>query len=149
MDHGKVLQIGPPTEIYDRPATKFVADFIGETDLLEAVVEGPAEGGMRFRLPGGGSLTAAESPSMTPGSKATLAFRPERVDVLPPGRGGIPADVTATVYTGTDTMAHLTLAGGVPVRIRLQNREGAAHLLRPGEKIEISVAPAAVRVLAA
>ena len=147
MDQGRVLQVGRPADIYDRPASRFVADFIGETDLLEGIAEGPVNGGMRFRLAGGGELVAAEADGLAPGDRATLAFRPERVDLLPPGEGGIQAEVTAAVYTGTDTIAHLTLAGGTPIRARLQNRSGAAHLPGPGDRVAVRVAPPAVRVL--
>jgi spermidine/putrescine transport system ATP-binding protein len=147
MDQGRVLQVGPPAEIYDRPASRFVADFIGETDLLEAIVAGLDPKGMRFHLAGGGELVAAEAPGLEPGARATLAFRPERVELLPPGEGGIPATVTAAIYSGSDTIAHLELDGGAGLRARLQNRRGAAALPQPGERVAVRVAPAALRVL--
>jgi spermidine/putrescine transport system ATP-binding protein len=149
MDAGRVLQVGTPADIYDRPASRFVAGFIGETDLLEAVAEAPVEGGgMRFRLPCGGEIVAAEANGAVPGARATLAFRPERVDLVPAEAGGIPAAVTEAVYTGTDTMAHLVLGGGAAIRARLQNRQGFAHLPAPGDRVAVRVPAAAVRVLA-
>ena len=90
---------------------------------------------------------AAEADGLAPGERATLAFRPERVDLVPPGEGALPAEVTAAVYTGTDTIAHLRLADGTAIRARLQNRGGAAGLPRPGERVGVRVAPAALRVL--
>lgn len=147
MDAGRVLQVGTPADIYDRPASRFVAGFIGETDLLDAVAEAPVESGMRFRLPGGGEIVAADPNGVAPGARATLAFRPERVDLVPPGDGGIPAAVTETVYSGTDTVAHLALDGGAAIRARLQNRRGAGHLPAPGDRVAVRVPAAAVRVL--
>ena len=152
MDHGKVLQVGGPADIYDRPASRFVASFIGETDLVPARAVAATPEGMRFRLDGGadaGELVAAEADGLAPGDAATLAFRPERVELLPAGAGGLAAEVAAAVYTGTDTVAHLTLAGGVPIRARLQNRHGAATRLTPGERVVVAVAPRAVRALTA
>jgi hypothetical protein len=57
--------------------------------------------------------------------------------------------VTGAVYTGTDTVAHLALEGGAAIRARLQNRDGAARLPSPGDRVAVRVPAAAVRVLAA
>jgi spermidine/putrescine transport system ATP-binding protein len=149
MDQGAVLQIGAPAEIYDHPASRFVAGFIGETDLVEGVAAGATAGGVRFRLAGGGGELVAACPDgeVTPGERVTLAFRPERVELTAPEGEGLAAEITAAVYTGTDTVAHLRLADGTPVRARLQNRHGASDLVRVGDRVGVKVAPAAVQIL--
>src|SRR5262249_4356862 len=72
MRGGRILQIGTPEEIYERPNSRFVADFIGETNLIEATRIGPR----CYRLASGAEIeTACDGP---PGERATLVIRPER-----------------------------------------------------------------------
>jgi spermidine/putrescine transport system ATP-binding protein len=140
MRSGKILQIGSPTEIYERPAARFVADFIGETNLLAAERIAPA----RFRLASGLELDAAESGP--PGDNVTLAIRPERASLAAPG-SGLPGTIEQIVYVGTDTTYHVALPGGFSVRVREQNREGATPRVRSGEAVGLVLPPAAIRVL--
>ena len=149
MDHGKVLQVGAPAEIYDRPRTRFVADFIGETNLIEAECQAGGEGSpARFRLPGGQDLALPEADGALPGARVTLAIRPERVELAAPGaEGTLAATVEAVVYLGTDTIYHARLADGTPAQARVQNRGGPAPALAPGELLALRLVPEAVRVL--
>ncbi len=88
MDKGKLLQVGPPEEIYERPANRFVADFIGQTNLLEATVEDEdtviLTNGKKLRAP---------SPH-APGTSVAVSLRPEAIHI------GEPAS-TPTEYTDT------------------------------------------------
>ena len=141
MRAGKVLQVGTPADIYDRPASLFVADFIGETNLLPAA----RIGARRFRLDNGVELDAAEEGT---GDKVTLAIRPERAMLVAAGGEAIPGAIDQVVYVGADTTYHLRLAGGLRFRLRDQNREGSARRLTPGDAVAVLIEPAAVRVLA-
>ncbi|HWI60604.1 MAG TPA: ABC transporter ATP-binding protein [Symbiobacteriaceae bacterium] len=100
MNGGRIEQIGPAAEIYDRPRTRFVAEFIGETNLLPArVLERTAGGALveaaGVRLP----LRQSEVP---PGDKVLLSVRPERVRVATgPGQYGVEARVTDRIYVGS------------------------------------------------
>jgi len=140
MRGGRILQIGSPTEIYERPAARFVADFIGETNLLEAQRLAPT----RFRLSSGLELDTAESGP--PGDSVTLAIRPERASLSAPG-AGLPGVIEQIVYVGTDTTYHVALPGGLGVRVREQNREGATPRVRTGDAVGLVLPPAAIRVL--
>jgi spermidine/putrescine transport system ATP-binding protein len=141
MRAGKVLQVGTPANIYDRPASLFVADFIGETNLLEATRIGVG----RFRLGNGVELEAAED---RVGDKSTLAIRPERAALVAPGGGGIQGTIEQVVYVGADTTYHLRLAGGLRFRLRDQNRAGSTGRLASGDAVAVVIPAAAVRALA-
>ncbi|MES2819079.1 MAG: ABC transporter ATP-binding protein [Pseudomonadota bacterium] len=136
MSKGQVLQIGTPSEIYEAPANRAVADFIGETNFLEAVATGS-----QLRLADGQML---EAPSSRAGS-VTLAIRPERVSLAETGE--LDAEVENVVYIGTDTLYLLKVAGQSGFRVRQQNHEGAREPQRVGARVRIRVPAHAIRVL--
>jgi ABC-type Fe3+/spermidine/putrescine transport system ATPase subunit len=90
MAAGRIVQVGTPTELYERPATRFVAHFIGESNLEPGVVRGPAGPG-RWRVAAGPlELVATADRAWAPGDTVTVAVRPERVR-LRAGAPGAPA----------------------------------------------------------
>ncbi|WP_322096508.1 ABC transporter ATP-binding protein [Pelagibius marinus] len=149
MDSGKILQIGSPTEIYEHPQRRFVADFIGETNFLEGRIT-EANGAAVAQLACGHNLTlnGPGQKGSGGGQRVTLAVRPERAEIVPPQGEGLPATVGAVVYMGTDTTYHLTLADGTPFTVRSQNHEGARLDLASGAAVKIRIAPAAIQRLA-
>lgn len=88
MEAGKIAQIGTPQDLYDRPATPFVADFIGDANLIDGVVQGGTfrAGDLEFDLAG-------------PDGPATVSIRPERISLLAAG----PARVESATYLGSRT----------------------------------------------
>ncbi len=143
MQGGRILQIGGPRAIYDHPANRFVADFIGETNFLAGEVEAIADGLATIRL-ACGALTVRAA-GLDRGRKITLAIRPEQVRI---GNGeGLPAVVTGNVYFGTDTHCHLELADGTGIVARLQNAADDTASLDEGTALRVSFAPGAVQVL--
>jgi spermidine/putrescine transport system ATP-binding protein len=141
MRGGRILQIGTPAEVYEYPTARFVADFIGEANLLSAQRVAPT----RFRLASGAEVETIETgPS---GDSLTLVIRPERVLLMPAGSGGLAASVEQVVYVGNDTTYHLSLAEGLRLRAREQNRDGARPRVRPGDPVAAVLPPAAIRVL--
>jgi spermidine/putrescine transport system ATP-binding protein len=141
MRDGRILQIGTPEEIYERPAARFVADFIGDTNLLAATRVGPA----RFRLSSGSDLDVAEDGP--PDTVVTLAIRPERAALAATSLGTLTGMVEQVVYLGTDTTYHVKLPGDIRFRVREQNRQGSVPHARTGDMVGIAVPSAAVRVL--
>ena len=137
MSQGRILQVGSPTEIYDAPVNRTVADFIGETNFLPADA---FASGVRLA---DGQLLSAVSP--TPGP-VTLAIRPERISLQ--DNGDLQGEVEEVVYIGTDTLYLLKVAGQSGFRVRQQNRLGAAQPLKRGDAVRIDVPSAAIRVLA-
>ncbi len=138
MSAGKLLQVGPPREIYDRPANRFVADFIGETNFLIGTVDNGA-----VRLPSGDVLAA---PVNGHAGQVTIALRPEHVDIVPADTAGaMRATITGTIYFGTDTHYHLALADGSQVVARMQSH--TAEGLTKGATVGLRITPNAVQVL--
>jgi spermidine/putrescine transport system ATP-binding protein len=125
MHEGRVLQVGSPTEIYERPASRFVADFIGETNFLPGVVRGEDEGLVTVVVNDRLAVCVETDETFETGSQVVAAVRPEKVRLLPqPARGShnaFPCRVEQVVYVGTDTRFRVRLAGDVELMVREQN----------------------------
>jgi spermidine/putrescine transport system ATP-binding protein len=151
MHEGKILQIGSPTEIYERPTRRFVADFIGETNFIEADVIGTGLDG-RVRLDGGGELQVTLDAATRPGTRVTLAIRPERTGLSEAHGEGLSARVRNVVYFGTDTIYHVALDGSTDgaslLQVRQQNREGARRHFESGDAVTVLLPTDALQVLA-
>ena len=137
MSKGRILQVGTPNEIYERPLNRTVADFIGETNFLEA---DPFAGGAR--LADGQVLSLAGMPES---GRITLAIRPERVSLT--DSGNLAGEVEEVVYIGTDTLYLLKVAGQSGFRVHQQNRAGSGQPLPRGAQVRLDVPAAAIRVL--
>jgi spermidine/putrescine transport system ATP-binding protein len=141
MNGGKILQIGTPEDIYERPTARFVADFIGDTNLIAAQRVAPK----RFRIVTGAELETSETGPE--GDEVTLAIRPERMLLGPPGVGPLDGRVEQIVYEGINTTYHVALAQGLRLRICEQNRENARPRFLKGDAVGVALPPNALRVL--
>jgi spermidine/putrescine transport system ATP-binding protein len=109
MSQGKVLQIGTPTEIYERPTCKFVADFIGETNFIDGTVIENGDAYATIETPDGIRLRGITPRPVRMGEQATLSIRPEKVRIVPPEDARAPNTYTMPVrvelvsYIGSDT----------------------------------------------
>jgi spermidine/putrescine transport system ATP-binding protein len=148
MSAGAVQQIGTPREIYEAPVNRFVADFIGETNLLPVRVAALSDGMARCVLPGGREITcpAAETGTGTEGEHH-LSIRPERLSLSDPERAPLAGTVERLIYLGTDLQAHARLDTGEPVHVRLQNALRTA-VPEPGQRIGLEIEEGAARLLA-
>jgi iron(III) transport system ATP-binding protein len=111
MDHGKLVQDGTPHEIYERPATPFVASFIGSMNFIRDIVKDSYE---TYRS-GGLRLQVEKSDDVPVGSKATIAIRPEEIMIGHEEHGGtnlIPGRVRRVEYRGSQYRVHLLLPLG-------------------------------------
>ncbi len=147
MSGGRILQIGGPEEIYDRPANRFVADFIGETNFLEGEVRSAAAGRAKVEIAGGTTFDVAIPDGFQPGGNATLAVRPEQVSVAAPGGDALPAEVVHTVFFGTDTHCHLKLDGGQAMVARVPHASGGDRGLKAGDRVGVRFDEGALRML--
>ncbi len=149
MSEGKVLQVGRPDEVYERPTTRFVADFIGETNFVGGVLAQKGSGGVgEIRLPSGRLLGGVlRDPELVAGTEAALALRPEKLDVHPAGAqvatapGAVVVDgVIAEVhYLGTDARYLVEVEPGVQLTARIQNQHhGYAGMLPVGTGVRVS-----------
>ncbi len=147
MSAGEVQQIGAPEDVYEHPANRFVADFIGDTNLLEATIEATSSDTATCRI--GGAVIIAEAPGARVGQTGWLSIRPERIALSPaPVEGAIPARISQTVYLGTDTQAIADIGGGVTLRARAQNALSADRLAE-GADVHLTIASGAARFLEA
>ncbi|NGM46002.1 ABC transporter ATP-binding protein [Rhodobacter sp. SGA-6-6] len=142
MSAGRLQQVGTARDIYETPLNRFVADFIGETNLLPVDVEAISQDASRVRLPGGGALTVPGT--ATPG-RHTLSIRPERL--VPDPAGPLKARLERVVYLGTDLHLMTRLQDGSGLVVRMQNSARSA-LPAAGEVLSIAIEEGAARLLA-
>ncbi|MBU9765086.1 ABC transporter ATP-binding protein [Mycobacterium sp. TNTM28] len=153
MNNGNVEQIGSPTEIYDRPATVFVASFIGQANLWPGRQTGRANRDFVEIEALGATLKAKPGDTtIEPGGQATLMVRPERVRISMDAPAGNVATVPATVedLTFQGPVLRLSLAAADDSSIIAHvGPEQDLPLLRPGDQVHVSWSPEASRVLPA
>ncbi|MBR8744329.1 ABC transporter ATP-binding protein [Nocardiopsis sp. MG754419] len=147
MNNGLVEQLGTPAEIYERPATRFVADFIGTSNLLTGTVAGSDTAG-RHRIDlesGATALSTALPPGVATGSTVHLTVRPEKVRMgtEPPTAADAPdgpacslrGTVTETVYMGASTHYQVALDGGVEISVFRQNSSDSTLVAERGAPV--------------
>jgi len=144
MSSGRVQQVGPPREIYEAPVNRFVADFIGETNLLEVEVEAVEGGVARVVLPGGHRIACPAATGSA--GRHHLSIRPERLTIGTVG-SEIEATVERVVYLGTDLQIITRLDGGTAFDVRLQNSARVAAPA-PGTRVGLHLEEGAARLLA-
>lgn len=145
MSSGEVQQVGSARDIYETPTNRFVADFIGETNLLEAEILHTDEELALCVMSGGGRVMAElpralkDSPE---GSRGYLSIRPEKLSIV---RAPIASQnllsgiVQRQIYLGTDTQLVVRLADGQDVIMRSQNTEVHGTMPSQGETVYLSV----------
>ena len=154
MSDGRVEQIGTPAEIYDNPASVFVAGFIGQANLWPATVTEHTAGTARVSALGGASLCGSCGDStLTVGSEVTLMVRPERIAISlaqPTSQTGSDQSVSATVsdlaFQGPIVRLALEAADGSPI-IANVDPDADLPLLRPGDSVWASWTLSAACVL--
>jgi putative spermidine/putrescine transport system ATP-binding protein len=119
LEAGRIVQLGAPMELYRRPANKFVAGFVGESNIIDVDVM-QCRGGIATVKDHAGNVfdVAAGSQSMASGPAAVLV-RPERVAIVPAGTPhALRATVTEAVFLGEILRVDIRLASGVPLQVR-------------------------------
>jgi len=113
FNKGRIEQIGTPEELYDRPATRFVASFIGDTNLVEGRVLGVAGGICEIETATGRIAASARTP-LEAGAAVFVAVRPERVVLAPvqEAGGGLEGVIIEQVFLGTSRKYVVRLADG-------------------------------------
>ncbi len=148
MSKGRILQVGSPRDIYDRPAERFVANFIGETNFLEGEIAEAKGGEALIKLAGGAAISAGLPDGVKPSGKVTVVVRPEHADLVSPGATGhLWGRLENIVYFGTDTHYHVLLDGGIPFIIRQQNSRGGGGGFTQGDAVGILLEQNAAQVL--
>jgi spermidine/putrescine transport system ATP-binding protein len=146
MSAGRILQVGTPRDIYDRPAERFVADFIGETNFLSAAVVGANNGRARVRLFSGAELDATLPEGFAPDGRVTVVVRPEHARLVSEG-GAIAGTLENVVYFGTDTHYYVRPDSGDIFIVRQQNARSSAVPFAVGDRIGIAIGDDAAQIL--
>ncbi|MFN7964045.1 MAG: ABC transporter ATP-binding protein [Thermoanaerobaculia bacterium] len=150
MRAGQIEQIGDAEEIYERPRNRFVSQFLGSCNLIEARGWSPGGAGESLaetplgtlRVEGGGAPTAGRE-------SFTLAIRPEKLRLLPAGETGenrVPARVSQVIYIGSESHFQLE-AGGRPLLAYAMNETRGAHELEPGASLTVHLPAASLLAL--
>ena len=151
MNQGAIQQLGNPTEIYDRPTNRFVAGFIGISNLYAGRIEHSA-GGMAQIVTAEG-LTLSVRCDLPAGQKVDVVIRPEHLAL----RAGadmsgtnIPAIIAQSVFVGADLHILARTREGAPIRaLHRRSQQGDAPSLQPGQSISLHCPAAAPHVMAA
>lgn len=126
MSNGRIEQLGSPEELYEEPATAYVADFLGVSNLMDASAEGrDMNGACRVKL--GSFDLVAKKGLLDAKGNCKITIRPERVRIAShedSGENHIPGMVERSVYLGNATQVFLHLATGDSVQVLLQNAGG-------------------------
>ncbi len=140
FNDGRIQQLAPPQVLYERPDNSFVAQFIGENNRLEGVVEQLGPDRCTVRLTNGEIIDAAPVNVRGAGERTVISIRPERVEFmperLPPGAHTLEAEVLEFIYMGDMFRTRLRVAGSDNFVIKSRNSAGQARL-RPGETLRI------------
>jgi spermidine/putrescine transport system ATP-binding protein len=151
MSAGKILQVGSPHEIYDEPSDHFVADFIGETNFLTGKISSRKGALSQVDLKAGGSVLASMAADIDQSDEVTVVIRPEHAQVAAANSKNAQHELRGVlsniVYFGTDTHFHVTLSDGANFTVRQQNKPHQTGGLAIGDKVAITVADKAARVL--
>ena len=146
MSGGRVEQAGTPREIYEEPATEFVADFLGVSNLLTA--DATADGDVCALRVGERTLKAASGATSARGDVKAM-IRPERVGVEPQGTDGdnrLPGLVERAVYVGSAYELHVRLIGGSLLKATIMN-DGTPFAYEEGTSVTLYLPADAIRVL--
>jgi spermidine/putrescine transport system ATP-binding protein len=140
MNKGRIEQLGPPTELYERPATAFVAGFLGVSNLLHGSVTGRD----RVRLDTGDEVAA--DPGERTG-RVAVGIRPEKIRIGPSGEGdnSLAGTVKETAYVGVATQYVVETGAGTLI-VYVQN-DGSGASLQPGAAATLSWSPRATFVV--
>lgn len=148
MNEGNIRQIGAPRDIYDHPAERFVAHFIGETNFMDAELLESSNGQGKIRFSSGVEAPASmPSGDVKPGT-VSIVVRPEHAELVDPsGESALRGTIENIVYFGTDTHYHLRLDNGSDFVARMQNQRDTGASVAIGDVTGINVKDNAVQVL--
>ena len=150
MQGGRIEQMGPPRELYERPASAFVRDFLGQTVILRGVVKELASVTVAVAMDGalaGSTLRGCRAPgaSLTVGTVVQLAIRPEDVEVTVAGdtdSNALTGTIEALLFVGDRYEARVTLGGDQRILLLLSR----ARAWREGQGVQLGFPPDLVSV---
>jgi putrescine transport system ATP-binding protein len=126
MDHGRLIQVATPTEIYERPNSRWVADFIGDINLIEGRVVDAGASGTGIASTAAGQLRGLACPEARPGDTVWVALRPEKIRIgrQPPPTAGencVAGQVENIAYLGDLSIYKVRLDTGAVLKAAVAN----------------------------
>ena len=150
MSAGELQQLGAPREIYEHPRNMFVADFIGDTNLLEVSVDKIVDGRAYCQLGGNHTLTCNAVDDVGVGAKVHLSVRPERLVLSEQATQAesLKGTVVENIFIGTDITTIVNLDDGPQFTVRTSNSDrGTKRLIEPGSPAFVNMETGAARLL--
>jgi spermidine/putrescine ABC transporter ATP-binding subunit len=154
MNAGRIEQSGSPTEIYERPRTRFVAEFVGAINLLPGKVTAFDAQQRRVQVDTVlGPLMVAADAAVTPGSTADIVFRPERMRLSAAGESNtldntISGRVATVAYLGSRRIVRIAAANGDTMLVADQPNDDRHCGVEPGTELTLSIRAEDCRLLA-
>ncbi len=149
MSEGRIVQIGSPSQIYERPANRFVADFVGTVNLFEGTICASGDGLATVKCDAIPALLQVPNDSLPVGTTAAIAVRPERIRIEPAtaqlqAQNQFDGKVMGIAFVGDRRLYHIAVAGGTTVKVTQVNAAAdGASLLSRGDAVRIGWEPAA------
>ena len=138
FNEGIIQQLAPPEDLYERPNSAFVAQFIGENNMINGKVKEIDGNACRVELDSGGDVLGLKVNVSGAGERSTLSLRPERVEVDPPD-GKYPnvfeGKVEELIYLGDHIRTRATVCGSKDFIVKVPNASGHVHL-KEGEVVK-------------
>lgn len=134
MDGGKIQQIGSPTDIYNEPVNAFVADFIGESNIIDGVMP------CNYRAQFAGHTFDCLDSGFEPNEPVDIVIRPEDVDIVPPSSGMLTGVVTSVTFLGVHYEIIVDICG---FKWMIQTTDFCGE----GETVGLSIDPDAIHVM--
>lgn len=144
MDRGNVEQVGAPRDVYERPATTFVAGFIGVSNLMPGEIVSIGKDGVDVRLESGPTVRV-DSEGFSLGQRCHGVVRPEKLSIVTPGeqvvegRPLVKGKVASSVYLGTSTQVIVELTDGIRVTVLVPNTEEDTSAKLPGAGSDVGI----------
>ena len=150
FNDGRIQQLAPPADLYERPDNSFVAQFIGENNKLAGTVEEISGDKCTVRLDDGEIIDATPVNVTQKGQRTLVSIRPERVEfkpeMMPSGAHMIGATVVEVIYMGDILRVVLRVAGSEDFVMKIRNTLGQTRL-EPGQQIKVGWHPQDARAL--
>jgi len=142
MDKGAIVQVGPPQEVFENPASLFIADFMGFVNFIDATVGKKIDGNTQFFCSNNRTLSfPLEQASFGEGDRVTLAIRPEQIRLAADGQHVLSGYVGNVTYKGNITRLEIREVFDKPLYAHLSDYEGFS-----GETVGVHLPPEKIRI---
>ena len=141
MNEGEIVQIGEPQEIYERPNSRFVADFIGTVNLFEGEVDIASPTELRLKSPDVGNLITSPVAGLTAKQTVSVAIRPERISISrekTTAANSVEGMVEEVAYLGNLSIYRVKIATGKTIKVTVSNIDIEGEPIKWDEKVHLS-----------